>query len=171
MQCFKCTNKFTDPKTYFRHIQEQHELRGKGRYICTLCAEVLNEFGKYKKHVEICFLKNPIENDLERDEFLEAFNDCEMEDVDITIFKDTAKKSALKIASKMNANMNTPRCLTYEMISEFQTHIDTIVDGIIFYFILSVALSYRYFEKDFLEQKLFVLLLICIQTIHGNAQT
>lgn len=129
MQCFKCLNKYSNPKTYFDHLKETHELRGKGQYRCTLCAEILNEFGKYKKHVEVCLPKYPPQNELENNAYVEAYNDCEMEDVDIAAFKDKVKTSALKLALNMNANMSTTRSLAYETIGQFQTFIDTIVEG------------------------------------------
>ncbi len=123
---------YNDSKSYLQHLQEQHELRGSGRYVCTLCNEVLNKFYKYTKHIEICFKKNHHQNEAEQfrqDAFLEAYNDCEMEDINLTAFKDTVTKSALKLVSWMSANMILPRSLVFEQISQFQTFMDTIVDG------------------------------------------
>lgn len=131
MQCFKCLNKYTDPEAYFQHITKRHELRGKGFYRCMLCNEALNEFGKYKKHVRTCFIKNPVQTDsTDQDEFLEAYNDFKMENPDLVNFKDKARSNSLKLALKMNADMSSTRALVYQTISYVQTHvIDPIVDG------------------------------------------
>lgn len=94
MQCFKCLNKYNEPKAYFKHIVEEHRLRGKDRFICTLCAEVLKNFERFKKHVDCCFKKNRVQNEAEETrqaQFLEAFNDFEMEDADLVAFKQTIK--------------------------------------------------------------------------------
>ncbi len=134
MQCIKCTLKFSDLNDLFKHIEEVHDKHGKDHFRCTLCNEVLKNLERFKKHARICFQKN---NDLDEFEhekqaaFLEAYNDVEMEDSNITIFRSQNQNSALHLVSKMSANMDTSRSLVFETISDVQIFLNGVIDGII----------------------------------------
>lgn len=133
MQCFKCLQNFNDPNVYFAHIIQVHDVCGKDRYKCTLCNEKFKEFGRFKKHVLTCFPKYNVLDETEQlrqDEFLGAFNDAEIEDESITVFKSKMRKSALHLVSKMSADMNTSRSLAFETISSVQEFMNGIIDGI-----------------------------------------
>lgn len=132
MQCFKCENVFDNPENYFTHLKQTHNLSGKDRYVCTLCDEKLKEFGRYKKHVETCLKKDNVRNEPEQlahAAFLEAYNDAELENQDISAFRNTIAKSALELVSKMSANMIIPRSLVFETILQVQGFINTIING------------------------------------------
>lgn len=135
MQCFKCTQNFHDVNGYFAHIKEVHEICGKDRFRCTLCNEILKDFGRFKKHVNSCFEKYSVldENEqLQQLAFLEAYNDAEIEDQSITQFKSKLRDSALLLVSKMSANMDTSRSLVFETIFIFQEFMKVVTDGMFF---------------------------------------
>lgn len=133
MQCIKCTLNFSDLNTYFKHITEVHDKCGNDRFKCTLCNEILKNFVRFKKHVKTCFEKYKVLDETEQlrqDVFLEAYNDVEMEDQDITVFRSSIKNSALHLVSKMNANMDISRSFVFETISNFQEFMNEVIDGI-----------------------------------------
>lgn len=137
MQCTKCTINFTNLDVLFKHIEDVHDKSGKDTFKCTLCNEILKNFVRFKKHVRTCFAKNNELNateQLRQAEFLQAYNDVEMEDPSITAFRSKIKDSALHLVAKMSANMNSSRALVFENISNFQVFMNEVIDGILFTF-------------------------------------
>lgn len=132
MQCFKCTNTFQSTNDLFTHIKSIHKVPNKSTFVCMLCDELFKEIGRYKNHVEICFSKNNIDDEvvqLRRAEVLEAHNDIAMEDVHLSEFNAAVRKSALEFACKMNATMTFPRSLVFQTILDLQNFVRTITDG------------------------------------------
>lgn len=133
MQCFKCTQIFRDMPAYFKHIKESHDMSGKGRFQCTLCSEILKDFGRFKKHTDRCFDTQSVFNEsrqLQQSTFLEAYNAPEIEDHQITVFRSKLRHAALRLVTKMNAQMDASRSLVFKTISNFEEFMDEVISGI-----------------------------------------
>lgn len=138
MRCFECLQRVTDPEDLFKHLRTVHNIKGNYDYKCSFCLSEFDALGSFKTHVRNCFKKNTEKYEADQPEqtaaiaeALEINHDLAMEYSDlIADFKEFVQKSALDMVVQMSANMNIPRNLVFNQISDFQMFLkNTVIHG------------------------------------------
>ncbi len=141
MRCFECLQRVSDPENLFDHLRTVHKIKGNYDYKCSFCPSEFDTLGTFKTHVRNCFKKNEekcqadqLEQTASMDEALKIHHDMTMEYSDeVADFKDFVQKSALEMVLKMSSNMNIPRSLVFDHLSDFQMFIKNIlINGMTF---------------------------------------
>lgn len=137
MRCFVCLCNCDNPEKLFDHIKNDHGICGYSEYRCSLCPNIFDNFGGFKKHTRGCFRKDNVHNETVQpqhgdNEAFEMWNELDMEYSDeITDFKEFVQKLALEMVLEMSANMSIPRNLVFNTISKFQKFISaTFIHGL-----------------------------------------